>query len=277
MVDGAGSVILAVTRVVVRKKSNSSSASGCVRRIGAVAYGAVNSTSSPWSSRNLSSAGRIFRPRGALHKPAPIGPAPELAVGHDRKPRLLLHAHSVADAFVLDAREGVVCDLSPRVTSESLTQCAAAGAGCRRDRRETAGGRGGECSGSFSVQRPGCGAMADHVAMVKSKGGGKQMFQGTLVTRMLGGAGAAFFAAYLVPAAHAQDAYVIGVTGAMTGPPASTNAPPIEGLRLYVDRLNRRAASRGGRSSSTSSMTRRSLPRPRPTRSGSSPRTMSAC
>jgi branched-chain amino acid transport system substrate-binding protein len=36
----------------------------------------------------------------------------------------------------------------------------------------------------------------------------------------------------------AQDAYVIGVTGALTGPPASTNAPPIEGLRLYVDRLN---------------------------------------
>src|SRR4029450_4215831 len=36
----------------------------------------------------------------------------------------------------------------------------------------------------------------------------------------------------------AQDPYVIGVTGALTGPPASTNAPPIEGLRLYVDRLN---------------------------------------
>jgi branched-chain amino acid transport system substrate-binding protein len=42
----------------------------------------------------------------------------------------------------------------------------------------------------------------------------------------------------MVAVAHAQDAYVIGVTGAMTGPPASTNAPPIEGLRLYVDRLN---------------------------------------
>jgi branched-chain amino acid transport system substrate-binding protein len=38
--------------------------------------------------------------------------------------------------------------------------------------------------------------------------------------------------------AGAQDAYVIGVSGALTGPSAGTNAPPIEGLRLYVDRLN---------------------------------------
>src|SRR5947209_7743437 len=45
-------------------------------------------------------------------------------------------------------------------------------------------------------------------------------------------------AAATVAVAQAQDAYVIGVTGAMTGPPASTYAPPIEGLRLYVERLN---------------------------------------
>jgi ABC-type branched-subunit amino acid transport system substrate-binding protein len=38
--------------------------------------------------------------------------------------------------------------------------------------------------------------------------------------------------------AGAQDGYVIGVTGALTGPPAGTTAPPVEGLRLYVDRLN---------------------------------------
>jgi len=38
--------------------------------------------------------------------------------------------------------------------------------------------------------------------------------------------------------AYAQDVYVIGVTGALTGPSAGTNAPPIEGFRLYVDRLN---------------------------------------
>jgi ABC-type branched-subunit amino acid transport system substrate-binding protein len=40
-----------------------------------------------------------------------------------------------------------------------------------------------------------------------------------------------------IPAA-AQDAYVVGVSGALTGPSAGTNAPPVEGLRLYVDRLN---------------------------------------
>src|SRR6185312_13346048 len=49
---------------------------------------------------------------------------------------------------------------------------------------------------------------------------------------------AALAAATLVCSANAQDAYVIGVSGALTGPAAGTNAPPIEGLRLYVDRLN---------------------------------------
>src|SRR5262245_28389049 len=51
---------------------------------------------------------------------------------------------------------------------------------------------------------------------------------------------AACAAAAIAPAlpAGAQDAYVVGVSGALTGPSAGTNAPPIEGLRLYVDRLN---------------------------------------
>jgi branched-chain amino acid transport system substrate-binding protein len=48
----------------------------------------------------------------------------------------------------------------------------------------------------------------------------------------------ALAAAALACPAAAQDAYVIGVSGALTGPSAGTNAPPIEGLRLYVDRLN---------------------------------------
>jgi ABC-type branched-subunit amino acid transport system substrate-binding protein len=38
--------------------------------------------------------------------------------------------------------------------------------------------------------------------------------------------------------ARAQDAYLVGFTGALTGPSASTNGPPIEGFRIYVDRLN---------------------------------------
>src|SRR6266571_4863663 len=49
--------------------------------------------------------------------------------------------------------------------------------------------------------------------------------------------GALVSAALALPAV-AQDAYVVGVSAALTGPSASTNAPPIEGLRLYVDRLN---------------------------------------
>jgi branched-chain amino acid transport system substrate-binding protein len=36
----------------------------------------------------------------------------------------------------------------------------------------------------------------------------------------------------------AQDAYVIGLTGAMTGPAAGTNGPAVEGLRAYINRLN---------------------------------------
>jgi branched-chain amino acid transport system substrate-binding protein len=56
-----------------------------------------------------------------------------------------------------------------------------------------------------------------------------------MLRRLLTGALAA--TAIAIPA-YAQDAYVIGVTGALTGPSAGSNAPPIEGLRLYVDRLN---------------------------------------
>jgi len=38
--------------------------------------------------------------------------------------------------------------------------------------------------------------------------------------------------------ALAEDGYVVGVTAALTGPPASTYAPAVEALRIYVDRLN---------------------------------------
>jgi len=39
-------------------------------------------------------------------------------------------------------------------------------------------------------------------------------------------------------AAQAQDSLKIGLTGALTGPVAGTYAPAVEGLRLYLDRLN---------------------------------------
>ena len=60
-----------------------------------------------------------------------------------------------------------------------------------------------------------------------------------MMGRIFLGAGAAALALTAqIAAVHAQDAYVIGVTGALTGPSSGTNGPPIEGLRLYVDRLN---------------------------------------
>ena len=47
--------------------------------------------------------------------------------------------------------------------------------------------------------------------------------------------------------AYAQDAYTIGVTAAMTGPAAATQAPVIEMLRIYVDRLNGKGGINGHR------------------------------
>ena len=60
---------------------------------------------------------------------------------------------------------------------------------------------------------------------------------------------AAFAAASLLPftGAKAQEAYVIGVTAAMTGPAAATQAPVIEMLRIYVDRLNAKGGINGHR------------------------------
>lgn len=43
--------------------------------------------------------------------------------------------------------------------------------------------------------------------------------------------------AVAVPAI-AQDAYVVGLTGALTGPPSSTYAPAVDALRIYIDRVN---------------------------------------
>lgn len=50
--------------------------------------------------------------------------------------------------------------------------------------------------------------------------------------------GAAALAAAAAGPASAQEAYVVGVSGALTGPPASTYAPASEGLRIYIDRVN---------------------------------------
>ena len=59
----------------------------------------------------------------------------------------------------------------------------------------------------------------------------------------------AFAAASLLPlaGAAAQDAYTIGVTAAMTGPAAATQAPVVEMLRIYVDRINAKGGINGHR------------------------------
>ena len=49
---------------------------------------------------------------------------------------------------------------------------------------------------------------------------------------------AAIAAAAIALPAAAQESYVIGLTGAMTGPAAGTLGPAVEGLRLYIDKLN---------------------------------------
>jgi len=49
---------------------------------------------------------------------------------------------------------------------------------------------------------------------------------------------AAAVAAIVAWPASAQDAYTIGLTGALTGPPASTYAPAVEALRIYLERVD---------------------------------------
>src|SRR5262245_45961839 len=54
-------------------------------------------------------------------------------------------------------------------------------------------------------------------------------------------------AAALAAPAVAQDTYVVGLTGALTGPPASTYAPAAEALRIYIERINAAGGVNGKR------------------------------
>lgn len=56
---------------------------------------------------------------------------------------------------------------------------------------------------------------------------------------------AAGLATALATPALAQDAYVVGITAALTGPPASTYAPAIDALRIYIDRVNKAGGVNG--------------------------------
>jgi len=52
-------------------------------------------------------------------------------------------------------------------------------------------------------------------------------------------------AAALVATAEAQETINIGLSGALTGPSAGTYAPAVEGLRLYIERLNKAGGVNG--------------------------------
>jgi ABC-type branched-subunit amino acid transport system substrate-binding protein len=49
---------------------------------------------------------------------------------------------------------------------------------------------------------------------------------------------AAALAAGAFSPALAQESYVVGITAALTGPPASTYAPAVDALRIYIGRVN---------------------------------------
>ena len=68
------------------------------------------------------------------------------------------------------------------------------------------------------------------------------------------------------PRPPAQDAYVIGVTGAMTGPAAANYAPVIEAMKAYLDNAQRQGRhQRPPDPAARSRTTRASRPRPPPT------------
>jgi branched-chain amino acid transport system substrate-binding protein len=54
-----------------------------------------------------------------------------------------------------------------------------------------------------------------------------------------------FALALTLGAAHAQDAYVIGVSAAMTGPVASNYAPVVEAMKAYLEHINGRGGING--------------------------------
>lgn len=56
---------------------------------------------------------------------------------------------------------------------------------------------------------------------------------------------AAAVTAVLSGSAFAQDAHVVGITGALTGPPASTYAPAVDAMRIYLDRVNAKGGING--------------------------------
>jgi len=77
--------------------------------------------------------------------------------------------------------------------------------------------------------------------------------------------------------AAAQDAYVIGVSAAMTGPAAATYAPVVESMKAYLEHVNAKGGIRGKPVKLVVLDDRRSRRARQPTPSGCSPKTRSCC
>ncbi|NTU59787.1 MAG: ABC transporter substrate-binding protein [Deltaproteobacteria bacterium] len=56
---------------------------------------------------------------------------------------------------------------------------------------------------------------------------------------------AAALVASLAGLAHAEDAYVVGLSGALTGPSAATYAPVVEAMKAYVEHVNGKGGVNG--------------------------------
>lgn len=63
--------------------------------------------------------------------------------------------------------------------------------------------------------------------------------------RIVAGLAALSFAVITQPFAHAADPYVIGVSAAMSGPAAGTYAGQVEGMKIYIDRVNAKGGIKG--------------------------------
>jgi branched-chain amino acid transport system substrate-binding protein len=62
------------------------------------------------------------------------------------------------------------------------------------------------------------------------------------MTKVGAAALAMLVATWITTPSRAEDAFVVGVTAAMTGPLASAYGPVADGMRIYIDKVNAAAA-----------------------------------
>ena len=125
MVEGAGSVIFGVALVMPRRNSNSSSASGLLRRNLRVRIGRGELDLMAVIVAKLEDRGLDRKAIDPLDEASPIGTAPEFAVGNDLQPDLLLHLHDIADAAIGNLCKMRVIDALAGVLAHVIAECLA--------------------------------------------------------------------------------------------------------------------------------------------------------